>query len=160
MNDQASVDKNFRRFLVYAPRFPGSAIGGVILAEGVQYQDEQASTRETTRKPVRATTHWDCVADLLAHPTMWGEQPRIVWLDEEFAHMVSSTNRRFVLQRDIDETGVSGTGRVAEGLQFEDGRATMRWCVNPARSTTTYDNTTELITIHGHDGKTKIIWID
>lgn len=68
--------------------------------------------------------------------------------------------RRFHLYRHHDETGVSGTGVVAEGVQFQDGRIAMRWCVNPARSTTAYDTTTDVETIHGHDGKTEIIWID
>lgn len=68
--------------------------------------------------------------------------------------------RRFHLQRHNDETGVSGTGTVAEGTQYQDGTITMRWCVNPARSTTTYDNHHDVTTIHGHDGKTEIIWID
>lgn len=70
------------------------------------------------------------------------------------------TFRRFHLTRTIDDTGVSGTGLVAEGIQYRDGRCAMRWCVNPARSTTIYDNTNELITIHGHDGHTTIEWID
>lgn len=55
--------------------------------------------------------------------------------------------KRFHLQRDIDETGVSGTGLVAEGVQFRDGVAVMRWCVNPARSTTVYASTEELLNI-------------
>ena len=68
--------------------------------------------------------------------------------------------RRFHLYRHDDETGVSGTGIVAEGIQYQDGRISMRWCVNPARSTTAYDNAPDVTTIHGHDGKTEIIWID
>lgn len=68
--------------------------------------------------------------------------------------------RRFHLYRHQDATGVSGTGVVAEGIQFQDNHVTMRWCVNPARSTTTYDNHDDVTTIHGHDGKTEIIWID
>ena len=68
--------------------------------------------------------------------------------------------RRFHLYRHHDETGVSGTGIVTEGIQYRDGQVSMRWCVNPARSTTTYANTADVTTIHGHDGKTDIIWID
>lgn len=68
--------------------------------------------------------------------------------------------RRFHLYRHDDETGVSGTGVVAEGIQFRDRRIAMRWCVNPARSTTVYDVPADVTTIHGHDGKTEIIWID
>lgn len=68
--------------------------------------------------------------------------------------------KRFHLQRDFDETGVSGTGTVAEGVQFQDGRIAMRWCVNPARSTTAYDTIEHVETIHGHNGKTHVVWLD
>jgi hypothetical protein len=68
--------------------------------------------------------------------------------------------RRFHLYRHADETGVSGTGTVAEGIQYQDGHVSMRWCVKAARSTTIYTHTDDVTTIHGHDGKTEIIWID
>ena len=68
--------------------------------------------------------------------------------------------RRFHLYRHHDETGVSGPGIVAEGIQYRDGCIAMRWCVNPARSTTVYTNHDDVTTIHGHDGKTEIVWID
>ena len=35
--------------------------------------------------------------------------------------------RAFVLQRNEDETGVSGTGIVAEGVEFSDGTVALRW---------------------------------
>lgn len=68
--------------------------------------------------------------------------------------------RRFHLYRHEDETGVSGTGVVAEGIPYQDGHVSMRWCVQPARSTTIYRSHGDVATIHGHDGKTEIIWID
>lgn len=68
--------------------------------------------------------------------------------------------RRFHLHRHNDETGVSGTGTVAEGIQFQDGCVSMRWCVRPAHSTTHYTTIDDVILIHGHNGKTEIIWID
>jgi len=68
--------------------------------------------------------------------------------------------QRFHLERDIDETGVSGTGLVAEGVQFRDGVVAMRWCVNPARSTTVYESVEHVLAIHGHDGKTRVTWVD
>lgn len=67
--------------------------------------------------------------------------------------------RRFVLQRDEDESGVSGTGLVAEGVVFWDGHAALRWRSN-TRSTTLYDNISDLEGIHGHGGKTRIVWMD
>jgi hypothetical protein len=83
--------------------------------------------------------------------------------DATYPHDVEEAHfefRRFHLYRHADETGVSGTGIVAEGVQFQDGVVSMRWCVKPARSTTSYDNVPDVTTIHGHDGKTEIVWID
>ncbi len=62
----------------------------------------------------------------------------------------------FYLQRDIDESGVSGTGIVAEGVEFSDGRVCMRWLTSTA-STGFYDSIDQLELIHGHNGKTKVV---
>lgn len=35
--------------------------------------------------------------------------------------------RRFTLVRDHDPTGATGTGHVADGVQWPDGTATVRW---------------------------------
>ncbi len=67
--------------------------------------------------------------------------------------------RRFVLNRKVDATGVSGTGIVAEGVVFEHGRCVMSWLV-PPWSMGVYDSITDLIGIHGHDGKTVLEWLD
>jgi len=67
--------------------------------------------------------------------------------------------RSFLLVRDEDETGVSGTGVVAWGALFPDGRAVMRWCTDTA-STAVYDSIADVETIHGHGGKTHIEWAD
>ena len=67
--------------------------------------------------------------------------------------------RRFDLVREEDETGISGTGIVAEGVQFQDGRIAMRWLTH-ARSTVLWDNIDDAIAIHGHNGKTSVKWWD
>ena len=67
--------------------------------------------------------------------------------------------RRFALQRDEDESGISGTGIVAEGVQFTTGKAVLNWTTE-FRSVAVYDNLDELMAIHGHDGKTVLVWID
>jgi len=67
--------------------------------------------------------------------------------------------RRFHLLRDEDESGVSGTGKVAEGLEFEDGAIVMQW-LSHKPSITIFRNAKHLRDIHGHQGKTKIVWID
>ena len=67
--------------------------------------------------------------------------------------------RRFELHRDTDETGVSGTGVVAEGVEFGDGRAALRWR-SEHRSTAVYDSMADVDAIHGHGGRTRIVYLD
>lgn len=67
--------------------------------------------------------------------------------------------RRFEIRRDEDESGVSGTGIVAEGCEFEDGSVAMRWLSHKA-SWGLFDNIKHLRDIHGHRGKTKVVWLD
>jgi hypothetical protein len=67
--------------------------------------------------------------------------------------------RRFHLLRDEDETGVSGKGVVAEGCVFTDGVTVIRWH-GATPSTVVHDSITAVEKIHGHGGKTKIIWKD
>lgn len=67
---------------------------------------------------------------------------------------------RFILARDEDETGVSGTGVVAEGVEFSDGRVAVRWIVGEHRSTVTWDNIDAVKAVNGHRGRTRIVWID
>jgi hypothetical protein len=67
--------------------------------------------------------------------------------------------RRFQLDRYDDLCGVSGTGTVAEGVEFSDGTAVLRWLVE-LKSTAVYNNVDELIAIHGHEGSTLLRWID
>lgn len=64
---------------------------------------------------------------------------------------------RFVLQRIEDESGVSGTGYIAEGVQFTDGTCALRWRTQ-YKSTAVYENMNDLKAIHGHNGKTKVLW--
>lgn len=67
--------------------------------------------------------------------------------------------RTFDLVRYEDVNGMSGTGHVAEGVQFFDGTCAMRWCV-PGKpvSTTIYNSVLDLVAIHGHGGMTEVKW--
>ena len=67
--------------------------------------------------------------------------------------------RRFLLVRYDDESGVSGTGVVAEGVQFSTGRCVLAW-VTRFRSLAIYNSIDEIREIHGHDGKTHVSWLD
>lgn len=65
--------------------------------------------------------------------------------------------RPFHLLRTVDVSGVSGTGVVAEGVQFSDGRVVLRWLTD-VPSTAIYDSIDAIRHIHGHDGMTKVVW--
>ena len=62
---------------------------------------------------------------------------------------------RFILVRSEDETGVSGTGTVAEGVQFTNGKVAMSW-LTPTSSIAVYESVEDVEAIHGHDGTTRI----
>jgi len=65
----------------------------------------------------------------------------------------------FTLQREEDESGVSGTGVVAYGVRWPapNGRATLAWVAGDVNSVAVYDNLDAIESIHGHGGKTHIV---
>lgn len=67
--------------------------------------------------------------------------------------------RRFILRRDEDVTGKSGTGVVCYGVEFPDGRVATRWNAEVAQ-TCSFDSIHDVIAIHGHNGKTHVAWMD
>jgi hypothetical protein len=67
--------------------------------------------------------------------------------------------RRFHLQRDVDLTGISGTGKVAEGVVFSNGWVALTWLTRYT-SVVFYPLIDAVREIHGHDGKTRIIFED
>ncbi|GAA1643532.1 hypothetical protein GCM10009744_37300 [Kribbella alba] len=69
------------------------------------------------------------------------------------------TSRRFRLIRHHDISGVSGTGPVAEGVQFTDGAVALRW-YGDYPTTTVWDGIDSVIAIHGHQGATEVEWLD
>lgn len=67
--------------------------------------------------------------------------------------------RRFKLIRWSDETGISNTGHIASGVEFEDGMCVLRWQTDK-KSTAFYDNMDDLLHIHSHGLKTVCRWLD
>lgn len=69
--------------------------------------------------------------------------------------------RRFKLVRYTDVSGVSGTGVVAEGVEWSDGSVALRWR-GPHPTTVVWDDggIDAVRAIHGHQGATAIIWDD
>lgn len=78
--------------------------------------------------------------------------------------------RRFYLNRIEDNTGTSGEGIVAIGVEYPDGAVHMQWLndQNPDLETESNgvafkpapDGTEATREIHGHGGRTEVIWID
>lgn len=67
--------------------------------------------------------------------------------------------KRFYLKRTRDSSGVSGTGRVAEGVEFKNGWCALIW-LSELSSLAIYPSMGTLMRIHGHHGDTESIWID
>lgn len=112
--------------------------------------------RWASRRCMRCGNRWPCEAYQWALGVFCLVRPQ--WWDS----MVRDIPRLFVLNRRADVTGRSGTGVVALGVMFTDGKAVTRW-----RGTTTgvhqisvWDSLDEVIEIHGHDGSTEIVWLD
>lgn len=72
---------------------------------------------------------------------------------------VSRYPRRFQLVRQVDVSGVSGTGIVAHGVQWPDGTAVVRWRGEHA-STVVWASIEDAELVHGHGGATTVEWID
>lgn len=66
--------------------------------------------------------------------------------------------KTFVLFREEDVTGISGTGVVAEGVEFSNGKVALQWVVGEHQSMVIWDDLHSVEVIHGHDGKTKVVF--
>lgn len=80
-------------------------------------------------------------------------------LREKTAVLEEGIVRRFMLARSEDVSGVSGTGDVAEGIVFSTGKVVLAWTRSPT-SIDIYDSLDDLLAIHGHEGRTRIRWLD
>jgi hypothetical protein len=72
---------------------------------------------------------------------------------------ITAAPRRFRLMRRQDVSGVSGTGLVADGVQWPDGAVSIRWR-GEHHSTAAWDSVDDAMAVHGHDGATVIEWVD
>jgi hypothetical protein len=65
--------------------------------------------------------------------------------------------RTGVLVRATDVSGISGTGKVAELVEFSDGVVAVRW-LGERQSTVIHESIENVEAIHGHNGATRIEW--
>lgn len=62
----------------------------------------------------------------------------------------------FYLLREVDESGISGTGIVAVGVVLPSGMCVLEWTTFHS-SIALYKNIADVEAIHGHGGLTKVI---
>lgn len=67
--------------------------------------------------------------------------------------------RNFFLNRSEDISGVSGTGHIAQGIEFDNGKVALCW-LTATSSIAVYDSINHVRIIHGHNGATVIEWVD
>lgn len=79
-------------------------------------------------------------------------------LDSSTSH--TADPRRFVLRRAVDVSGVSGTGDVAEGVEWSDGTVALRWRGKWATTVVWDYGLDALLAVHGHNGSTVVRWLD
>jgi hypothetical protein len=69
--------------------------------------------------------------------------------------------KTYLVRRDVDETGNSGTGFVAEACRFEDGTTIVHWNKRTnaigTTSTVVYSSFEDAVKVHGHNGKTVFV---
>ena len=65
--------------------------------------------------------------------------------------------KTFKLVRKEDISGVSGTGTVAEGVEFHDGQVVMSW-FGQYHTLEIAPSIESVIAIHGHNGATEVIY--
>ncbi len=73
--------------------------------------------------------------------------------------MLARKVRRFHLERDVDVSGVSGTGAVAYGVQAPNGTCVL-WWDSEHESIGIYPSMDTLLAIHGHSGSTHPVFLD
>jgi hypothetical protein len=67
--------------------------------------------------------------------------------------------KTFKLYRIVDDSGVSGCGVVAQGVQFDNGKCALSWCSKTnINSVTVYDSISDLDKIHSHGNHTRVVW--
>jgi hypothetical protein len=65
-----------------------------------------------------------------------------------------------LLVREEDVSGVSGTGIVAEGIQFSTGNVCVVFTTRGVSGVNVFGSLPDAMDIHGHEGKTKVQWLD
>jgi hypothetical protein len=149
-------------------RLPEEGLTGPIVVEHIDHDDarlkvtvsyladrESSSVQQDLEKQF-------LIEDVPHHEALGGCTCQLAGQTARVVELINKTRRimrRFVLQRDRDDTGVTGTGVVAEGVQLSDGRVVIRW-LGAHSSIVFWDDIGSVLRVHGHKGATRLRWLD
>lgn len=68
--------------------------------------------------------------------------------------------RRFYLRRHQDVSGISGEGRIVDGVRWPDGTVSLRWRGEHPKIDFCDRGVDTVEFVHGHGGATEIVWLD
>lgn len=86
-----------------------------------------------------------------------GKDNNLHFIDNpDHAEMPGFRFHLFVLNRKQDISGVSGTGVVAQGVEFANGKVVLVWLTGLS-SVAVYDSLAIMKQIHCHDGATEVL---
>jgi hypothetical protein len=122
---------------------PGARWQTQLVSTGEQLIDDDTPTPRPNRATRRAAKHA-------------GRPPAI---EEQPAMTSPARPTTFGLIRDHDVSGVSGTGRVADGVLWPDGTVSVRWR-GDRPSIVHWGGLADVEHVHGHGGHTRIVWDD
>jgi hypothetical protein len=92
--------------------------------------------------------------------TAWGQDQMVQAVKQYLVDDWDATTPpgcAFDLMRSHDGSGVSGSGRVAEGFEFENGKVALCW-LGKFSSVNVYDSIDHVRAIHGHGGSTEVVY--
>jgi hypothetical protein len=75
----------------------------------------------------------------------------------KYARDGGGSAKPFRLDRNTDYSGVSGTGVVAEGVEFPNGKVLIKW-LGDRPSLVLWQSMDDAVAIHGHNGGTEFVY--
>lgn len=90
----------------------------------------------------------------------WGADQQVAAIRQYLVddwEVTTPPGKAFDLMRSHDSTKVSGEGRVAEGFEFQNGKAVLCW-VGALSSVNVYESIDHIKAIHGHGGSTEVVY--
>lgn len=89
----------------------------------------------------------------------WWGKGMLLWCLERGGLDYDVAPRRFLFERHEDETGTSGEGVAVEGVVFPHGGVVLMW-LGEVRSIVEWPSLEVALGINGHEGRTRVKWLD